>query len=162
VALVEKGLGTGHPDLAMDISNRSEVLNALGRYVEARAGFERARVIWERELGTDNLNLGYALTGIGMSYLGEKNPNSALVPLERAFRIREAQELEPSRRAETRFALARALWDSHRDRGRAIALAIEASATYTKAGARSKAAEINEWLSERAGADRIAVRAPSE
>jgi tetratricopeptide (TPR) repeat protein len=158
VVLVERGLGNGHPELAMVISNRSEILNALGRYAEARGGFEKARVIWERELGADNLNLGYALTGIGLSYLGEKNPNAALVPLERAFRIREAQELEPSRRAETRFALARALWDSRRDRGRSTTLAADASSTYAKAGAVGKASEIDSWLREHSAVERIALR----
>ena len=105
--------------MAIQLSNRGEILNALGRYREARQSFERARVIWERELGPDNLNLGYALTGIGISYLAEGNAANALVPLERAFKIREAQETDPSRRAETRFALARALWESNRDRARA-------------------------------------------
>ena len=34
------------------------------------------------------------------------------MPLERAFQMREAEEHDPLRRSETRFALARALWES--------------------------------------------------
>src|SRR4029079_1923452 len=123
VTLLENGLGAGHPDLAAQLSNRGDILDALGRHREARQSFERARVIWERELGLDDRNLAYALTGIGLSYLAEDDASSALAPLERAYKIREAHELDPSRRAETRFALARSLWETNRDRARARALA---------------------------------------
>jgi serine/threonine protein kinase len=149
IAVLEAGLGAGHPDLATQLSNRGEILNSLGRYREARQSFERARVIWERELGLDDRNLGYALTGIGLSYLAEGTSTSALVPLERAFKIREAQETDPSHRAETRFALARALWDSGRDRGRARSLAAEAREAYRKADAKARVAEVEAWIQER-------------
>jgi eukaryotic-like serine/threonine-protein kinase len=146
IAILENGLGASHPDLATQLNNRGEILNALGRSRDARASFEKARIIWERELGLDNRNLAYALTGIGVSYLSEGDALSALVPLERAFKIREAQETDPSRRAETRFALARALWEAGRDRGRARALAQDARESYAKAEVKTKLAEVDTWL----------------
>jgi serine/threonine protein kinase/tetratricopeptide (TPR) repeat protein len=146
IEILENGLGAGHPDLATQLSNRGEILNALGRYRDGRASFERARIIWERELGLDNRNLAFALTGIGVSYLAEGDPSSAIVPLERAFKIREAQETDPSRRAETRFALARALWEAGRDRGRARVLAEEAREGYAKAVVKPKLVEVESWL----------------
>ncbi len=146
IAILQNGLGAGHPDLATQLNNRGEILNALGRSRDARASFEKARIIWERELGLDNRNLAYALTGIGVSYLTEGDSLSALVPLERAFKIREAQETDPSRRAETRFALARALWESGRDRGRARALAEDARESYAKAEVKTKLGEVDTWL----------------
>jgi tetratricopeptide (TPR) repeat protein len=148
VALLESGLGAGHPDLATQLSNRGEILDALGRHREARASFERARVIWEREFGLDDRNLAYALTGIGGSYLAEGDPVNALAPLERAFKIREAHEIDWPRRAETRFALARALWESNRDRVRARALAEQAKEGYAKGpgGTKAKVAEVEGWL----------------
>jgi eukaryotic-like serine/threonine-protein kinase len=146
IEILENGLGPGHPDLATQLMNRGEILNALGRYHDGRASFERARIIWERELGLDNRILAYALTGIGVSYLAEGDPSSAIVPLERAFKIREAQETDPSRRAETRFALARALWEAGRDRGRARVLAEEAREGYAKAAVKAKQAEVDSWL----------------
>jgi serine/threonine protein kinase/tetratricopeptide (TPR) repeat protein len=149
IAILETGLGSGHPDLATQLSNRGEILNNLGRSHEARQSFERARVIWERELGLDDRNLGYALTGIGLSYLAEGTPTSALVPLERAYKIRQAQETDPTHRAETLFALARALWDSGRDRGRARTLAVESREGYRKADAKARMAEVEAWLRER-------------
>ena len=152
VTLVENGLGSSHPELATLLNNRGEILDALGRRREARQSFERARVIWERELGLDDRNLAYALTGIGLSYLAEDDASSALAPLERAYKIREAHELDPSRRAETRFALARSLWETNRDRARARALAEQAREAYTKGDAKAKVVEVDGWLRARGGA----------
>ena len=146
VVLLEKGLGASHPDLATQLSNRGEALNALGQYRAARESFDRARVIWERELGPDNLNLGYALTGLGVSYLGEGKAAVALASLERAFKIREAQDPEPSRRADTSFALARALWEANRDRSRARTLAVQARERYLRSEAEAKVAAVDGWL----------------
>jgi serine/threonine protein kinase/tetratricopeptide (TPR) repeat protein len=146
IEILENGLGAGHPDLATQLSNRGEILNALGRNRDGRASFERARIIWERELGLDDRDLAFALTGIGVSYLAEADPESAIAPLERAFKIREAQETDPSRRAETRFALARALWEAGRDRGRARVLAEEAREGYANPVVKAKLAEVDSWL----------------
>lgn len=146
IEILEKGLGAGHPDLATQLNNRGEILNALGRSHDARASFEKARIVWERELGLDNPNLAYALTGIGASYLSEGNASNAIVPLERAFKIREAHESDPSRRAETRFALARALWESGRERARARSLAEQAHDSYAKAELKTNVAEVESWL----------------
>ncbi len=149
IALEEKALGADHPDLAANFNNRGEILNALGRHQEALQLFQRARAVWERELGPDNLNVAYALTGIGLSQLAEGNSASALAPLEQAFRIRAAQEKEPSRRAETAFALARALWESNRDRTRARILAEQARSAYAKAASKAKQADVEKWLADR-------------
>jgi serine/threonine protein kinase/tetratricopeptide (TPR) repeat protein len=146
IALLQRGLGGAHPECASQLSNRGEILNALGRPSDARASFEQARVIWEREVGQDSRSVAYPLTGIGISYLAESNPGNALVPLERAFRIRKAQETDPTKRAETAFALARALWESNRDRGRARSLADEARADYLRANSTAKVGELETWL----------------
>jgi len=92
------------------------------------------------------LLLTYPLTGIGETYLAENNANSALVPLARAFKIRQAQDRDPERRAEIEFAYARALWNSNRDRERALALAEEARGDYAKAREPDSLAEVAEWL----------------
>jgi len=146
IKLLTEGLGHDHPDVAMPLSDGGEILNGLGRYREARLSFERARVIWERELGPESRNLAYALTGIGVSFLAEGKATEALVPLERAMKIREAQEPEPSRRAETQFALANALWESGRARARARTFADEAKQNYAKSSAKDKVIEVDNWL----------------
>jgi tetratricopeptide (TPR) repeat protein len=149
IEILGQGLGAEHPDVATQLMNRGEILNGLGRYREARRSFEGARIIWERELGLDNRYLAYVLTGIGESYLAERDALSAVEPLERAFKIREAKETEPGRRGETRFALARALWDSERDRPRAQNLAEGAREAYSQAGDKAKLADIDAWLAPR-------------
>jgi eukaryotic-like serine/threonine-protein kinase len=150
VAVLARGLGSGHPDLAVFLSNGGEILSALERYREARESFDRARIIWEQELGPDNLNLGFALTGIGLTHLAEGHPSSGLDSLERAFGIRQVHEPEPSRRAETQFALARALLDSGRNRRRARVLAEEARDNYSKSAKKEKLAEVDAWLHDHA------------
>ncbi|HEX4405436.1 MAG TPA: serine/threonine-protein kinase [Polyangia bacterium] len=152
IDVLSRGLGAEHPDVATQLSNRGEILNALGRYRDARLSFERARIIWERELGLDARILAYALTGIGVSYLGERDAMSAVAPLERAWKIREAKETDPGRRGETLFALARALWDADRDRHRAQALGQTARAAYAKVGQPSmstKVGDVDTWLAQR-------------
>jgi eukaryotic-like serine/threonine-protein kinase len=146
IELLGGGLGAGHPDVAIAHGNRGEILNALGRFAEARQAFETARVIEERELGLEAINLAYPLTGIGVSYLLEGNPASAIVALERALKIRQSQESDPAKRSETQFALARALWESNRDRARARTLAEEAKAGYAKPSTKAKLADVEAWL----------------
>jgi eukaryotic-like serine/threonine-protein kinase len=149
ISILTKGLGADHPDVATAFNNRGEIMNGLGRYHDARESFERARIIWERELGLNNRNLAYALTGIGVSYLAERDALSAVAPLEHAFKIREAKETDPSRRAETRFALARALWDSNRDRARARTLGQGAREAYVQAAIKDKVSDVDGWLAEK-------------
>jgi tetratricopeptide (TPR) repeat protein len=146
IELLTHALGAEHPELATQLMNRGEILNTLGRYREARRSFEGARIIWERELGLDHRNLAYALTGIGESYLAERDAVSAVAPLERAWKIREAKETDPLRRGATRFALARALWDSERDHDRAEDLARGAREAYAQANERTKIADVDAWL----------------
>lgn len=145
-AILEASLGADHPDLAIYLSNSGEMLNALNRYAEARESFEKAYAIWQREFGADNVNLGYALTGIGMSFIAEGKSADALAPLERAFRLRQQYEPATSRLAETGFALARALWESSRDRGRARSLAEQARSSYEKLAEKNRVAEVSDWL----------------
>ncbi len=146
IDIISKGLGADHPDLAMPFNDEGEILNAMARSPEARRSFERARAIWERELGPESLFLSYALTGIGISYLQERSPTNAIVSLERAYVIRKSQEPDPSRRGETDFALARALWESNRAKSRARLLAEEALTEYSKAGMKAKVTEVEGWL----------------
>ncbi|HVY39657.1 MAG TPA: serine/threonine-protein kinase [Polyangia bacterium] len=148
LAILQTRLGSDHPYLAQQLCNRGEILNSLGRYTEAREPLERASRIWERELGREAIYRSYALTGIGISYLGEGKPASALEPLERALKIRLANDVEPADRAETLFALARALWASGRQRDRARALAAQARAAYDSAARKPDSAEVDSWLAE--------------
>ena len=146
LAIMQKGLGGRHPELAVHLGNDGEILNALGRFSDARRSFEMARAIWERELGPENRSLPDALTGIGVSFLLEGNPQRAVGVLEHAFKIRTALEANPSKKGETEFALAQALWDADRDRKRALRLAIEARQHFAKSEGPEKASKADAWI----------------
>jgi hypothetical protein len=67
--------------------------------------------------------------------------------LTRALNIRERLESTPGRRADTRFTLARALWDANGDRTRARALAAAARAEYQQMGnADRQIRSVDDWL----------------
>src|SRR5580692_5685314 len=144
-----KKLGLQHPSLAMQFDNRGEILNALGRSPEARRSFEQAIAIWERELGQDDVTLASPLTGIGVSYLSEAKPSNAIVPLERAIKVRVGREVDPVDQAHTYFELAQALWDSGREQTRARRLAEEAKAFYVKSAREKEVTAVDTWLRDR-------------
>ena len=147
LAIYRRAYGETHPWVGECLSNRGETLNALGRYDEARVDFQGALTRWEAALGPDHLYLSYALTGLGETELDTGQPKAAALNLERALRIREHQELDPIQVAETRFALARALWQAGGDRSRARTLATQARAAYaTQPLFAPKLRPIDDWL----------------
>jgi hypothetical protein len=90
--------------------------------------------------------------GIGILHWKEHRTADAIAALERALAIREAGEPDVSVVAETRFGLARALWDAGRDRSRARRLAAAARANYQ--GPPLHAAEVravDAWLASHDG-----------
>ena len=72
--------------------------------------------------------------------------DARIAPLEGAQKIRQAKEPDPSKRAETSFALARAIWAAGHDRGRARVLAESAKVDFTRAGIREKELTVERWL----------------
>ena len=113
---VEQGFGSGHPDVAAQLNNRGEILSALHRYRTKHEHRSNGREHQgTRTRKSEILEYCVPLTGIGIDLSGRRNPPNALVPLDRALRIREPG-VGRGKRAETGFALARALWESSRDR----------------------------------------------
>jgi serine/threonine-protein kinase len=115
--------GASHPVVAMISSNEGEVLNALGRYKDASADFRRALGIWATTGGVPYMQ-AFGLTGLGIALVGEGHPADAVAPLEEALATRVKVPGDKEHLAETRFALARALWP--RDRARAATLGRQA------------------------------------
>jgi serine/threonine protein kinase len=135
--LINRGLeifgrtfGASHPKLVPQLVNRAEILNQLGRHVEARRDAERAIAIQESEPGP-HTDLIYTLGPLGESLLGLGQPLPAIDPIRRALKLAEDEGLEDEL-PRLRFALARALWDSGRDRRGARALAIVVAAGQSK------------------------------
>jgi serine/threonine protein kinase len=152
--ILENRLGPDHPRTAIHQSNFSELLARVGRFEEAADVATRALTVLERETDPDGLYVTFPLLALGASYLGLGRADAALAPLERAHRIRIDQASDPTKRAEARFLLARALWESGRDRARARDLARTARDEYrlppqTGSTAR-EAGAIDAWLTTRA------------
>jgi tetratricopeptide (TPR) repeat protein len=126
--ITQAGLGPEHPRTAILLSNYAEILNRLGRFAAAREMSRRSLAILEGEVDTDGLILTYPLTALGLAFLDDGMAGDALPILERAVKIRETKESEPSRRGEARFALARALTAAGGELPRARELATRARA----------------------------------
>jgi len=142
-----RAYGEGSPWLAKVLSNRGEYLIAEGKAADAIPLFLDALGRWEPQLGPDHSYLAYPLTGLGVAQSKLGRFAEAVPPLERALRIREAHEPNQLQVADTRFALARALWDSGGDRARAVRLA-EAARRFYDGGESTPpaAAETRAWL----------------
>ncbi|MCA9713781.1 MAG: tetratricopeptide repeat protein [Myxococcales bacterium] len=143
----EKALGSEHPDVAMSLNNLGSVAMAAGRYEEAAGDLERALGILEKALGRDHRMVAYLLTGLGAARVHQEQHASARELLERALTIHARSNVDAVALADTRFALARALWPDPGQRQRARALAEQAGGAYREAGAHKakKLAEVDEW-----------------
>lgn len=125
--VLERALGPRHPDVALHFSNRGEIDLALGRPQQALDDYNHALEIWKDALTPEHLYVSFALTGIGLAHLRQGGDVAqAIAPLERALAIRNAAGASSGLRAETSFALARALWLTGRDHARAVELAEKA------------------------------------
>jgi tetratricopeptide (TPR) repeat protein len=148
-------LGDSHPRVANELSNQGEILLALGRAEEALTCYLKAATIWERELGPDDAAVAYALAGNGRARVAMGRPREAVAPLEHALEIRRRADADPGRLGETEFALAKALWDSHRDVDRAQRLARQALEHYgTLPGVDKARSEITAWLAKHHDSER--------
>jgi eukaryotic-like serine/threonine-protein kinase len=145
--IFERAYGPSNRFVAMALNNEGEILNALSRAREALAKFEKAIAILSRDVAPKTYWTAYPLTGKGRSLLALGHPGEAVAPLSAALEVRDRGETLPLPRGETRFALARALWESGGDRARARALASSARDEYRRATSAGKnVAEIDAWL----------------
>jgi eukaryotic-like serine/threonine-protein kinase len=145
-------IGLDHPDAATFLSNQAEFLNRLGRHDEAAAPAQQALAVFERETDPEGRYASYPLLSIGLSRIGTGRFREAVVPLERAVRIREGKDTAPARVAEVHWALARALHGAGSDPPRAVALALRAQREYLEAPStpttRRELAQIDRFLAD--------------
>jgi tetratricopeptide (TPR) repeat protein/predicted Ser/Thr protein kinase len=125
LGMKEKLLGAEHSDVAHSVVGLAEIARAEARYDDAIALYRRAIAIWEKAVGPAYPLVAAPLTGLGQALFAKGRPAEARAPLERALAIREAQAVDASQLATTRFALARALWPEDRDRARQLAARAE-------------------------------------
>jgi len=152
VAIYRAAYGSDSPLIWAPLDSRGEALNSLGRYGEAerdlRASLDKAEGLY----GKGHAWTAFALNDLGVALLGQGKLHEAVPVLTQALGIRERLEPNQESIAETRFALARALWPVAGDRPRALGLARTARELYrTLHGHDRQSAAIDAWLAERQG-----------
>lgn len=153
--LLEASYGPNSVLVAQTLSNRGEYLAALGRPEDALASFRDSLARWSRQVTSDNRFLAYPLTGLGQALVTVGRASEARAPLERALRIREASEPDPTPRGDTEFALAGVLWaDGDRARGMELAKAARRHYAERDTFRKAQAGEVEAWLAHRGARER--------
>ena len=137
--------GAEHLEVAAALLNRARGLLLLDVAGQPESDLRRALAIALKLLPPDDPRLADYLTTQGFILLAAKNPDEALSPLERALALRT--RAAPAERADTRCALARALWESNRDRLRAVEQATLAKAELEGApGLAGRRSAVEQWI----------------
>jgi eukaryotic-like serine/threonine-protein kinase len=141
----------GHDRLRAKLeSNLAALDRARGANRDALAHVERAIDLAQQSGASwDEIAQGDADLALTLAALGRFEEAAAYD--ERAIReLSAALGRDHPRVAATKFALARALWDGARDRGRARQLAVEARDAYARDPARrAEVAAVDRWLTDR-------------
>lgn len=127
---------------------RGEALVALGRGQEAETSFATGLKVVVRELGTQSRQTAFGLQGLGDSKLVQGEPADAIPYLRDALRIRETSAEPDVLLAETRFSLARALWESGRDKKHALQLAKRAKDALVPLNFPRRKRTVARWLAD--------------
>lgn len=146
LAIQLAALGPDHADLVPTRINRAASLAALGRAREALAEDRRALAAAERLLGPDHAWTVAARAGLGARLVDLGRGSEAIPHLEAVLATRTTASAAD--RAQPSFDLAQALWQTGRERPRALRLAREALAGFAgKAPNRVRQREaVERWL----------------
>jgi serine/threonine protein kinase/tetratricopeptide (TPR) repeat protein len=150
---VDVMIKNGDPDsdrLANTQSSKGFALIDLGRAAEAESSFWITLRILKQDSGPSERAMAFPLQGLGEARVLQGDNDSAIAFLEKALIIQETREPIQFNVAETRYWLARALWDSGRDRPRAIRLALEAKEELATHQSPRRERAVAEWLATHA------------
>ena len=89
LAIREKVLYPGHPDLATSLSDLAILYWTQSKYEQAEPLFQRAISISEKVLGSDHLDLAKRLNGLGILYVDQGKYEQAEPLFQRALAISE-------------------------------------------------------------------------
>ncbi|MBI5547648.1 MAG: tetratricopeptide repeat protein [Deltaproteobacteria bacterium] len=157
VPRMESALGAEHLLVAKARFLLGAAHLGLGHLDRAMAAFSRGERIVEA-VSPEGIDHCEMLVGIGSVHLAGGETTKALAVLERALLVAEKCETKgghPNEIARARFALARALWESRGDRGRARRLAVQAQERFIQAGRglQRELEEVERWLAKRAASN---------
>ncbi|MDQ3370071.1 MAG: tetratricopeptide repeat protein, partial [Myxococcota bacterium] len=137
-----------HPELARSMQLLATMWSVPGRYDDAAALYEAAIPIWEKAHGPAARPLVKPLLDLGWVRNRQRRFADAIAPLERAATILATKEPKDPLLGVIRFELAQALWETRRDRGRAVEQATLARSSFDPATQRDDVAEIDAWLAK--------------
>jgi serine/threonine-protein kinase len=147
IEIESAAFGPDHPSLMTSFNNVATLEYRRARYDEARPLYERARDICRAHPELDPRMCSYPLYGLARVALAQGRPDDALPLARRAFEMRVDTEASATELADVRFALAKALWETRTDRGRAVRLARQAADEYREEGTEPEAlADVETWL----------------
>ncbi len=89
LAISEKALGPGHPNVATALSGLAALYRAQGAYERAGPLCERALAIWEKALGPDHPDVALSLNNLARLYRAQGADERAAPLFERALAIFE-------------------------------------------------------------------------
>jgi eukaryotic-like serine/threonine-protein kinase len=123
LAIVERSYPAVHREVGTTKHNIGTILREQGEPAAALPLLAEALAVREAVHGGDHVYVANTLTEQGLALIALGRSDEAIAPLERAQTIRIASEVDARNRAETAFALARALADAGRDVPRSRELA---------------------------------------
>jgi serine/threonine protein kinase len=139
-------LGANHRDVANAYLLMGEVAED-GKLPNAHEYYRAAYDQFKTLLREDHPMLASATRGIGRGRAATKAWPEAIEAFEKALAIWAKHGIEDAQQIDTRFQLAQALWNSGRDRKRAVELATAAHAAFAKMpGQTAETKEIAAWL----------------
>ncbi len=149
VETLESLLGPESAQGAMALLDYGEVLTVNGRFAAARRALERAIDIWKKS-GASPFFISYARADLARVALREQHPAEAVALLDGAPELLEKEDR--SLAAQARLLQAEALWQTPRDRARAVAVGRAAKEQLASThAAPSKIAEADAWLAAHGG-----------
>lgn len=147
LTLQEKLLGPEHLQVAFTLDALGLVYDDTGNTARGLQHHQRALAIREKMLRPNHPLIASSFNYIGRSLALGGKPLEALPHLERALAM-QASNPKPGDVADTQFQLAKVLWDTRRDRKKAVELARQAYAGFLTTGTRRREiGDVKAWLS---------------
>ena len=147
LAMMEKTLGLEHPTTGITLANLGDTLVAEKKYGDAIPFYQRALGIAAKAFDANNPDAVYPLFGLGSCQLGLGHAREAVPLLERANALSQKTTIDPQVMLDLQFTLGRALWDSGRDRARAVAMVQSVHRAVAKDADPDTLEELQTWLS---------------
>lgn len=146
--ILRKVKSADHPDLAMVYFNLAKAESRDGQHAKALEHATLALEMRQKSLGLEHRHTAYAEQVLGVVLERSGDVQAALVHWERALASYEKEGVMLPELAGARFDIARVLWDTKRDRKRALELARSAAVTYAEIGdhAKEERQAVDDWL----------------